>query len=126
METNSNSTPAPAVLGFSHCLFGAWVQPLVYHEATVSHALPLSSLKPRRFYTDEARLGTVAVAGARRRSHQLELRVVSPRRKDLASLVVHEAEPGVLCIRRTVVVADALPGLIPFIWLPSAHRARPS
>ena len=48
METDSNLTPAPAVLGFSHCLFGARVQSLVYHEATVSHAPPLSSFKPRR------------------------------------------------------------------------------
>ena len=30
--------------------------------------------------------------------------------------MIHKAEPGVLYIRRTVVVADALPGLIPFIF----------
>ena len=41
---------------------------------------------------------------------------MSPRRKDLASLVVHEAEPGVGSIRRTEVVADALPRLIPLLF----------
>ena len=39
-----------------------------------------------------------------------------PRRKHLVRLVIHKAEPGVCCICRTVVVADALPRLIPFIF----------
>ena len=41
---------------------------------------------------------------------------MSPRRKDLVSLVVDKAEPGVCYIRRAVVVADALPGLIPLLF----------
>ena len=51
---------------------------------------------------------------------------MSPRRKDLASLVVHEAEPGVGSIRRTEVVADALPGLIPLLFheQPEATRLK--
>ena len=37
---------------------------------------------------------------------------MSPRRKDLVSLVVDKAEPGVRYIRRAREVADALPGLM--------------
>ena len=52
-----------------------------------------------------------------RRRDQFEQRVWSPRREDRVGLVIHEAEPRVLRVRRKLprarVVADTLPRLVP-------------